>query len=661
MHNPPLTGAEIKNYTDRANFRGEENMFILKIIRKIGKMLRGGAGRKEIFLGALCGVLIGFNPVAGLTLILAILLTLLLNANVGFTLLGVLLGKILSIALAPISFQIGFFVIHSMGLEGLFTTLANTSVTALMDLNVYAMVGGLPFALIIGIIFGKFMSATINKIREQMVKAGQHDKVGKVAGNKFSKFLMWLAFGKQKVSTEDVLAKTSPFLRKSGLILVGGALVIGGVLEFFLLDLAVKSGLQAAIAIETGAEVNIAKAHLSLAGGKLEITGLQITDPDKPTHNLLQLETLAADISVSELLRKSYTVDLLAGSTLKRDVLRDKPGTVYPKKDKKSKAEKEVAEKAAKEAQGEKSLEDYFAKAKDWKKYGEKAYDYLKSRSEKGEAIAKGEKPKTTKEAAVVDAKKLGYLKAAADLASDHPTWTIRKVEISNVLLSRDYPVQTIAASEISSHPELNGQPTTFVMTPAGISEPTAKIVLRFDDPSALNELAINLSGIAIGEGVETSESFPLSVNDGKADLKTSGTFTADQLNLPFSIVIHDLKGDVEEGKTVMGMDSATATEVFNSMALIEIDGSLDGSLLSPRVNIDFDKLTANMKNALVAAGKKELANRANKEVDKAKTEAKKQAGEQLNKLLGGDDKTEDGEEAESTEDKAKGLLKGLF
>ena len=122
----------------------------LKIIRKIGKMLRGGAGKKEIFLGAFMGVLIGFNPTLSLTLFLAILLTLLLNANVGFTMLGVAVGKIASLILSIASFHVGFFLIHKIGLEGLFTKLSNAPVTALMDLNVYAMIGSLPFALIIG-------------------------------------------------------------------------------------------------------------------------------------------------------------------------------------------------------------------------------------------------------------------------------------------------------------------------------------------------------------------------------------------------------------------------------------------------------------------------------------------------------------------------------
>ncbi|MCF7864183.1 MAG: hypothetical protein K9L89_05280, partial [Kiritimatiellales bacterium] len=104
----------------------------------------------------------------------------------------------------------------------------------------------------------------------------------------------------------------------------------------------------------------------------------------------------------------------------------------------------------------------------------------------------------------------------------------------------------------------------------------------------------------------------------------------------------------------VMGMDGKTATEVFSSMNTLEIDGLLGGSLLSPRVKIDYDKLTANMKQALVAAGKKELANRTTAEVDKAKAAAKEKAGAEVNKLLESDD-------AKATKAKATDALKKLF
>jgi len=619
-------------------------MVTFKIVRKIGKMLRGGAGRKEIFLGALCGVLIGFNPGASLTLALAILATLLLNANVGFTLLGVLLGKILCLALAPLSFHTGFFIIHSMGLEGFFTKLANAPVAALMGLDVYAMAGSLPYAILVGIAFGKFMDTTVTKIREQMVKAGEHEKVGKVAGNKFSKFLMWLVFGKQKISTADVLAKQSPLLRKSGLILVGSVVAIGLLFEFLLLDLVVKKGLRSAIEAQTGAEVDIGKAHLSLAQGKLEIENLQVADPAKLSHNLIQIDSLAADVSMHDLLRKTYTIDMLSGSTLKRDILRDKPGKLL------AKPKKEKAKEEAQEKQPGKSLEDYFAQARDWKKYGTKIQEYLKQREQNVQTLADGKKPKTTKQAAVADAKRLGYLKAAADLVASRPDWTIGTIQITDVRLGGDCPAYTFLGRHVSSHPELLGRATLLALQDGETGKPAIKLLLHFEAPSLSHELAIHLDNIALGKA-KTPDTLPLDIHGGKANLNLEGGFTADALDFPFTLAIHDLQANVEEGQTVMGMDAETANEVFGSMDTLEIDGALGGSLLSPRVDIDYDKLAASMKQALVAAGKKALSKRANKEMDKAK----QQAGEELGKLLGGE------EEGSSTEEKAKGLLKKLF
>ncbi len=622
-------------------------MIVFKIVRKIGKILRGGAGRKEIVLGMLCGVLLGFNPGINMMLALAILITLLLNANVAFVLLGAALGKVLCLALAPVTFHTGYFIIHNIGLEETFRSLCNAPVAALMDLNVYAMVGSLPYALVIGIISGTALGAAVIRIRKKMLEADQHEIIGKTFGNKLARILLRLAFGKSKLSLDDEIPKQSPLFRKSGLILTGTVVLIALVLEFFLLDMTVKKGLQSAISSTTGAEVNIGNAHLSLLGGKLELENLQVTDPDKPTHNLIQLETLDLDTSIQDLLRKSYVIELMAGSTLKRDVLRDKPGKVY------AKAEEEKDEEAEAEKDG-KALGDYLAKARKWEGYGSKAREYLQKRKENAEAIANGEKPVASKETAVADAKALGYLKAAADLVADRPTWTIRRLEIRNVQLGENHPPYLFSGTQLSSHPELNGKPTILSMKPAASNKPTGKLVLRFDSPDAQHALSMNFKGVPLGDAVETSDSFPVKIKDGKADIRADGNFSIDKLQIPFTVTVHDLKADVEEGQTVMGMDSETATEVFSSIEQLDIDGTLAGSLDSPRVKIDYDKLTANIKNALVAAGKKELANRASAELDKAKEQAKEQATEELDKAL-------QSEEAEEVKSKAKDALKKLF
>ena len=621
-------------------------MITFKIIRKIGKILRGGAGRKEILLGTLCGVLIGFNPGFNFTLVAAILITLLLNANISFTLLGVALGKVLSLILAPISFHTGYFIIHNIGLEEAFRSLCNTPVTALMDLNVYALIGSLPYALATGLIAGIALGSAVTRIRKKMLEADQHEIIGKTVKNKISRLLLRVAFGKSKLSFEDEIPKKAPLLRKSGIIVIGSVIVIGLAMEFLLLNMIIKSGIQSSISAATGAEVNIATAHLSMAKGELKLTELQVTDPDQPTHNMVQLDTLAVDISIRDLLRNTYVIDLMAGSTLKRNVLRASPGAVYEK----PKAEK----KAPQEDLPGKSLEDYFAKAQDWKAYGEKAYDYLKDRKTNSESAAKGQRPTASKEVALADADRLGYLRAAADLATDRPAWLVHELTIDNVLLGAGRPAQILHATELCSHPELNGKPTMVEMTPVGGTDPSAKLVLRFDNPDAQHAITLNLADIALGENIETSSSFPVDFTGGKADMKADGLFSTEALGIPFSIVVHNLKAHVEEGQTLMGMDAATATEVLSSMETLEIDGTLVGSLLAPRVRIDYDKLTANMKSALMAAGKKELANRANAEMDKATEQLKGQAGEEINKLLGGP-------EGESTGDKAKGALKKLF
>lgn len=574
-----------------------------KLIRKIGKMLRGGAGKKEIFLGALLGVLIGFNPVAGLTLSLMILIALLLNANLGFTLLGVALGKVLSLILSIASFHVGFFIIHKIGLEGVFAKLINAPITALMDLDVYAMVGSLPFSIIIGIIFGKFMTATVTKIREQMVKAAEHEKINKAVGNKFSKFLIWLAFGKQKISTADVLEKQSPLIRKSGIIFVAIVLILGLLMEFLLVDVFLKKGIESSIASSTGAEVNVEKAHFSMSSGKLEIENLQVTDRDKPSHNVIQIDTLAADLSMTDLLRRSYIIDLLSGSTLKHDIERASPGVVYVKEEKKAEP------KTTEEKEG-KSLDEYLAQAAKWKKYGEKAQKYLEKYLENAKAHQKNEAPKPSKEKAIAEAQKKGYLKAKANLVTDRPAWTIRKLEIANVHIGRDFPIQRLEGTELSSRPEINMQPSTLSLIPQNATEPTAKIVLRFDDTSAMHELIANIKNVEIGDSIKAGDA--LKIEGGKADIALDGTFSITALDMPFKLSIRDLKTD---------------NKTLNSLKELELPGKLYGTLIAPRVKIDLDD---QLKDAVVDAAK-----------NKAKDEAKKAANKEINKALESDEAQE--------------------
>lgn len=591
-------------------------MFIT-LTRKLGKLLRGGAAGRQIFLGGLIGAIIGMVPGVNLTLIAAIFLLLLLNANSGVAILGIVVGKLLCIAIAPVTFQIGYLLIHGMGLEGLFRHLCDTPVLALLDLHVYCLVGGLPIAVVVGLLFGLAMVKLIHGLRAKLMGAtDKSEMLQKLSRNKLVKIVLWLVFGKQKEALADAVDKQAPLLRKSGVGLAIGMVVVVLALEFLLLNMAVRLGVQAGVRSATGAEVNLDKAKMSLLAGKLELHGLQVTDPDKPTHNLVQLDTLVADLSVSDLLAKRYVVDQITASHVQIGSPRAKPGKLYPK----AKARAEAAKKKGEEPKD--ALTGYFEKADEWKGRLDQIKEYMDKRKAKQEAAQAKE---GAAQAQKGDAKQLaatnGYFSVSArDLIAKRPTWVVRKVNVDKVTVAPGAAPQNLEGADLSSHPELHPKPMLFTLSPSAGGPPTAALEFHFEQPTPTHLVKATVSDIALGEGM-LSSNVPLSVQEGTVDLKADGQFSADNLNVPFTLVAKKLKANTQGGQSVLGLDPKTAQAIFKSLDELKIEGTLLGSLGSPRVKLDHKQIMASLKEALVKAGKAELARRAGEQVDRLKGE----------------------------------------
>ncbi|MFW5915332.1 MAG: DUF2062 domain-containing protein, partial [Planctomycetota bacterium] len=213
----------------RHHFAVEVEMFFLKFARKLGKILRGGVRSRQIMLGALLGVIIGMIPGFNLSLVIAIIALLILNAHVGVAMFGVALGKVAMYLLAPVTFQIGFILVHQLGVEGLFRVLANAPVLALLDLHVYSLTGGLPVAVLLGGIFGWVMTRMVDALRTGIIQATDRSpRMKKLANNRAVRLFMRIVFGKQKGDLEELLSRDQPVLRRSGLILVTVVVVLGG-------------------------------------------------------------------------------------------------------------------------------------------------------------------------------------------------------------------------------------------------------------------------------------------------------------------------------------------------------------------------------------------------------------------------------------------------
>ena len=88
-------------------------MLTLKVLRKIGKILRGGANTREIMLGFLLGIVWGMIPGFNLTQFIMLFLILLLNANLGFMFMGLLVGTLACYGLSTLTFELGYVIISS--------------------------------------------------------------------------------------------------------------------------------------------------------------------------------------------------------------------------------------------------------------------------------------------------------------------------------------------------------------------------------------------------------------------------------------------------------------------------------------------------------------------------------------------------------------------
>ena len=429
----------------------------IKLIRKLGKVLRGGSTQRDVFLGIFLGFAIGMIPGVNLTLIICIALLLFMNTNGGVAVLALVLGKALCLVLAPVTFHIGYFLIHTLGLAALVRYFGDTPVLALLDLQVYCLIGALPIIIILGGAMAWFVSSGITRARKGIIaKTSGSDRAKKLAENKAMRLALRIVFGKQKASLADTIEKKSPLFRKGRIIVAAVIIAIIVILPIFFLDSAVKSVLEDGIALANGAEVNVKSASLSLSGGRLEIVGLQVTDPDRPTHNRVQADRIVVDVSISDLLARRLVIELVECDAMRMDEKRQEPGEVYRSRDEKPR--EEPGELIDFSKLGLNELK-YLKEIKKFNKLLKQVTEYLKS-----DDPAK-DKPDEAKLAEIIRRK--GYLKMSAkDVLTKHPTWVIRTTRITKFSISDDFPTWRIEASNLSSHPSLHPEPMELKAVP---------------------------------------------------------------------------------------------------------------------------------------------------------------------------------------------------
>ncbi len=585
---------------------------MFRLVRKLGKFIRGGAAPLQIFLAAILGMMVGFVPGFNATTVLGIVLILLLNVSLGVTLLSFAIGKALSYPLAPVTFRIGYHVIHSVGLEGFFRATAETPVVAFMDLHYYCLVGGLIVGAAGGAIFGVVLARFVIGIRKGLIHvSGKSSVFQAVSSNPVSRFLAWLIFGKAKRSLAESLTYRAPLIRKSGVIaiVIFLGLTVGGAL--LAVDYLLADALADAMGQANGAEVNIDRVELSLTTGKADIRGLQVTDPGNPSHNLVQVRHLTSDVSIRGLLTKRVIVDLVDVRGVRDNVPRQSPGEVYRTEDPLPDEERQTILDKIK-LPGE-ILFDYFENPEKYDKYL-RYLEQLKKYLEQQMQRKKEEVPDPEEARRLAIAR--GYFALSArHLLAKHPTVVVRKVVVEDIVLTSlpQFPLR-LDAGELSTHPALNpGKMFVHVGNMADDANGIAvgqtqrvRLDFGFHRPDHVHQIDVLLTDLPMPRMNQSI--VPINLVGGKVNVAGGGTFSVGEgYDIPVAINVRHVEQTQTLGRGMLGMAESDLRNIFAVVSDFDLGVKMLGPINAPVVLPDARVFLTSLTGRLKSLGKTHL------------------------------------------------------
>ncbi len=585
------------------------------ITRKLGKLLRGNATPFQLFSACILGSMLGFMPgmtqASGLIVVLTFAL-LVLNANIGLALLFFGITKLASLALMPVSFKAGQFLLDGPT-RGLFQGFINAPVLALFGFEYYATTGGLLIGTVVGIIAGFAVVKAITGFRKKMVSLEETSEAfKKFTSTGWAKFGTWLFLGSgvKKDSYADLLNKKMGLpVRPMGIVLVLLLAVAGwGAVQMGkgpIMTKALKDGLAQA----NGATVDLENAEFDFKENRLTITGLAIADATALDTDILRAAKLEADVGAADLLRKRLRLDRLVISDASHGEKRSTPGKHIGNPPK-------ISEPPPAKEGDAKTMDDYLSQAKEWKAKLAKLKEWMEKLSgpkKEGEG-AEAPKGETLEERLRRQVEQLGYANVRADhLLTKSPLFIIGELLAEKVRVVQ-LPDETldIKARNLSTHPWLVAEDKDIVITSSKDSVGARILLGGSTTNTAGNAFDFHYRGLAtdaVASGIKFGGKTPIS--GGTMDIFAKGTWKNEGgmvVDLPLAVTLKNAKITVPGG-------GETTLESLNIP--IGIEGPLD----NPRIKVESKAFA----NVLAQAG-----------MQKAKDLIKDKAGAEIEKALGG-------------------------
>lgn len=586
-------------------------------VRKIGSVLRGNATPLQVQLATILGGTLGFVPgfflpgdlgggfmqAPGLILVL-LCCALILNANLGLFGFVTLVAKMASLALLPVSYALGTWLLDGP-LAGLYRTLINGKVTAWFGLEYYATAGGVVLGLVFGVASGLLINTTLRALRTRLATLEESSEAfQKYANKKWVRLLAWIFLGKSKgkQSWREIADKRYGMpVRITGIAFA--AVFVGSIWIFqqWFSTPILTSNVQSALQAMNGATVDLEAATLDLGSGSLRFQKLAIADSGALDKDLFAADEMTADLSTGELLRKRFVIDDLVSSTARGGTPRSKPGVLIP--------DETPPPPPPPPPTGTKTIEDYLKDLEVWKQRLETARGWIdKVAGGDDKPPPEAQTPEQRQEERKRQVDHSGLVGAVAThLIEGGPRVLIRRIRIDGIAYSINGKADKLdlKAQNVSDLPsavaeaigfDVRAQSGTMAVALKG-PEGTASDRATKGTPSAM-AFEFLLRGIAIDDvfgKLKIGGAPPL--RGGTMDFATKGSMATGARG----DVAIDLPLNVTMKNTTFALAGSKETKVDSLLLPI----GLRGPLTRPSVALD-DKV---LQQALLQAGQRELAN----------------------------------------------------
>lgn len=134
-------------------------------------------------------------------------------------------------------------------------------------------------------------------------------------------------------------------IRWKGLIAFTGIMIVVFVFWFLLVDFFIERTIEKAGTLIVGAEVDLDKADLTINPLGLTLHRLQVTNPDSPMTNVVEIKRIAFSVDGANLLLRKVIIQEMALEGLQLGTQRTYPGSVRRKAQKSTSAPRETAGK----------------------------------------------------------------------------------------------------------------------------------------------------------------------------------------------------------------------------------------------------------------------------------------------------------------------------